>query len=49
MKLSFPKIKKFQDGTFQAQKIEIPAWKKILIFRETELSSLKINIYPKKL
>ena len=36
--LSSPKIKKFQEGTFRAQKIKKPNLKKFLIFCEIEHS-----------
>ena len=44
MELSSPKIKNFQERTFQAQKKQKkPTMKKFLIFRETELFSPKLK------
>ena len=46
MELSSSKNKKFQEGTFRSGKIKEPPLKKLLIFRETELSSPKLkNLY----
>ena len=43
MEPSSHKIKKFQGGTFRAQKIKKPTLKKFLIYREMELSSPKLR------